>query len=310
MSGLIPNKWGGRFANAVRYYKERRTRFDHELAVCAIFRDEGRYLEEWLQFHHAVGVDHFFLYDNGSIDHSLEVLEPWVRAGIVTVTAWTGRNQPQAYAHCIARHQYQCRWIAFIDIDEFLFSPSGDDLREKLGHYSGVSSIFVYWILFGSSGHVQRPRGGVIDNYTRCLLLNHAENDDFDHEESFDNRYVTGWAVDGKSIVNPRAVREYYVHKPRRLWYGQVADERRNPARQRGAAEHLTFAEFRINHYWAKSIEDLRAKASRPRINVPQRPVAELQRWLERESRLNRDEDHTIQAVWRRVQGTREGPRP
>ena len=39
-----------------------------ELAVCAIFRDEAQYLDEWLTFHHGVGVERFFLYNDRSTD--------------------------------------------------------------------------------------------------------------------------------------------------------------------------------------------------------------------------------------------------
>lgn len=46
------------------------------LAVCAIFKDEAAYLREWLDFHLLMGVEHFYLYDNGSSDQSGR---PWHR---------------------------------------------------------------------------------------------------------------------------------------------------------------------------------------------------------------------------------------
>ena len=38
----------------------------HFLSVCAIFKNEGRFLKEWLDYYLLAGVDHFYLYDNGS----------------------------------------------------------------------------------------------------------------------------------------------------------------------------------------------------------------------------------------------------
>jgi len=38
------------------------------LSICAIFKDEAPYLPEWIEFHRLVGVERFFLYDNGSGD--------------------------------------------------------------------------------------------------------------------------------------------------------------------------------------------------------------------------------------------------
>jgi hypothetical protein len=56
------------------------------LSICATFKDEAPYLPEWTEFHRRVGVEHFFLYDNLSTDGSREVLEPWVHAGLVTLS--------------------------------------------------------------------------------------------------------------------------------------------------------------------------------------------------------------------------------
>ena len=73
------------------------------LALCAIFRDEALYLEEWLQFHHIHGVEHFYLYDNGSADDPLGVLDPWVGRGALPADARTSQQLP-AYADCLRRH--------------------------------------------------------------------------------------------------------------------------------------------------------------------------------------------------------------
>lgn len=60
-------------------------RTKHELAVCAIYRDEADYLAEWVEFHRLVGAERFFLYNNFSEDHHREVLAPYVEEGLVTV---------------------------------------------------------------------------------------------------------------------------------------------------------------------------------------------------------------------------------
>ncbi|WP_281510165.1 glycosyltransferase family 92 protein [Muribaculum gordoncarteri] len=33
-------------------------------AICAIFRNEARYMREWIEYHLLIGVDHIFLYNN------------------------------------------------------------------------------------------------------------------------------------------------------------------------------------------------------------------------------------------------------
>ncbi len=291
-----------RFGRGIARLRDRRQRFRHELAVCAIFKDEARYLGEWLSFHAGVGVGHFYLYNDDSSDDYLEVLAPWLRRGLVTLTDWNGRGQRHAYDDCIARQRMHARWIAFIDLDEFLFSPEGGDLPSVLADYRDVASIFVYWVLFGSSGHALRPALPVVEAYTRCLDHDAAIADDFDHADVPGKPdYVSGWAQDGKSIVNPRLVRKYNIHKPRSLWLGEVLDESRRPPRVRGEASALCYSRLRINHYWSKSIQDLTEKVARGSVCNPRRPPRKLVRWLEREAMLNRSEDETILPIWREI---------
>lgn len=303
-SGRIPRSVVARLGRSIARVRDRRKSFRHELSIGAIFKDEARYLDEWLTFHHGVGVDHFYLYDDTSSDRSRDVLAPWVRRGIVTVLDWTARlGQVPAYNDCIRRVRSQTRWLALIDIDEFLFSPRKIDLPEVLRDYADLPAIFVYWVLFGSNGHVARPAGSVIDSYTRCLDRESALRDAFDHRaEPGKAEYVTGWAKDGKSIVNPRLVRKYVVHRPRELWEGELVDENRLPPVQRSGGSTLSYDILRINHYWSKSIEDLAAKVERGSICDRNRPKRKLENWLARERMLNVSEDTTILPVWRKIQ--------
>src|SRR5262245_23964419 len=60
----------------------------YQLTICAIFKNEKKYLKEWIEYHRLIGVDHFYLYNNNSSDHPLELLLPYIKTGIVTVIAW------------------------------------------------------------------------------------------------------------------------------------------------------------------------------------------------------------------------------
>jgi hypothetical protein len=41
----------------------------HYLSICAIFKDEAPYLQEWIEFHRLLGVEKFYLYNNNSRDN-------------------------------------------------------------------------------------------------------------------------------------------------------------------------------------------------------------------------------------------------
>ena len=65
---------GERFIRGVVYL---RRRWQVRLAICAIFRDEARYLAEWLEFHQRQGVERFYLYENNSTDDWERALAPF-----------------------------------------------------------------------------------------------------------------------------------------------------------------------------------------------------------------------------------------
>ena len=58
------------------------------LSICTVFKDEAPYLKEWIEYHKLLGVEHFRLYNNDSIDNYQEVLRPYIEKGEVTLIDW------------------------------------------------------------------------------------------------------------------------------------------------------------------------------------------------------------------------------
>src|SRR2546430_8009121 len=72
------------------------------LSACAIFRNEARYLKEWIVFHLGVGLEHIYLYENRSTDDFRTMLAPFVARGQVTLVDWPKpHGQKAAYLHCL-----------------------------------------------------------------------------------------------------------------------------------------------------------------------------------------------------------------
>ena len=138
----------------------------YELSVLAIFQNEDRFLKEWLDFYRVLGVDHFYLYNNLSDDNYLEVLQPYVKAGLVELFDWPFASQPgsesdwnriqsAAYLEGLRRAKGQSKWVAIVDTDEFLFPVNQQHLKTFLKDYENCSGILVNWQVFGTS-HVAK----------------------------------------------------------------------------------------------------------------------------------------------------------
>jgi hypothetical protein len=268
-------------------------RFRYRLSICAIFKDEAPYLEEWLTFHEGVGVDHFYLYDNQSSDDFRTVLAPWIAAGKVTLTDWPGPvAQVAAYNHCLPRARRETRWLAFSDIDELLFSPRERSLPRVLEDYADVRALFVYWRVFGSSGHRTRPGKPMVEAYTWRL--------DDAGSEVLNPHNSLGRPRQGKSIVDPRRIPRMNVHRPeiRQKW---ILDEKRRW--QFGDDVPISCDILRVNHYWSRSIAEMAEKVERG--NAASGKPRDLEAMLAWERQLNAVEDRLALPLWEAIRDER-----
>jgi hypothetical protein len=229
--------------------------FAHYLSAGALFRDTAEYLQEWIEFHLLVGVERFSLYNNNSADNFEEVLAPYVEAGVVEILDWP-RPFPQwetrAIDDCVARRREDSRWLTFLNIDQFLFSPTGRPLPEVLEPFERWAGVAVNWRVFGTSGHVEKPPGLVIESYTRRA----------------DDRAPVMKMVN--TIVDPsRALR---AETPHNFSYreGGAVDEEQRPLDGLLTECHSSRL-LRINHYVTRSFAELRRKHDLWATAVPPR---------------------------------------
>jgi len=239
------------------------------------FKNAARFLPEWIEFHRIVGFEHFYLYNNNSTDNYLNALAPYRDEGSVTLYEWPDVPAfPKADEHCIANHQHEARWIAFLDDDEFLLPSRGESVPRVLRKYEQYPALAVHWVMFGSSGHLRRPEGLVLENYLlRAAHVNSAI----------------------KSIVNPRRVAasantHHWLYRS-----GHVAcDENERPVRTWQSVP-ATAEILRVNHYWSKSLKDGENKVTRGAVDQWTRDNPRtMELWHDFDSRLNEVEDREI----------------
>ncbi|MFS2174418.1 glycosyltransferase family 92 protein [Rhizobium pisi] len=250
------------------------TQPDHYLSCVAIAKNEGAYLDEWIQFHLLVGISHFYIYDNGSTDQSLSVLSAYEKAGIVTVVPWRpfsvwANTQNMAYAHAVSNFGPGSRWMAFFDLDEFMFPVHAASLTELLQAREQEQAICVTGINFGTSGHAIRPEGLVAENYRQAVPMELQRQ----HPK----------LLNVKSIVQPAQIRSIEsVH-----WFnlkgtnkiGVNEDGEPLPRFPREDPLKLKADTVRFNHYYTRSREEFSAKVNGSNARGPQLPADAEQRW-------------------------------
>lgn len=224
--------------------------FKYEFAVVLIIKDEAIYVKEWLDYHLLVGVEHFYVYDNESRDNLKEVLRPYVAEELVTYIPIVGScAQCSAYSDAVHRFRFDCRYMIFIDVDEFILPKGGRHLREIVDEVFAINDhiggFSMHMLNFGSSGHIDADlNADVIERFV------HRAPDD--HE---DHQYV-------KTIVNPRTVRMPGVHNVVEYFTDKVSvDEYGRLAAPKCAL--VSVDKIAVNHYRIKSREEYAVRIAR-----------------------------------------------
>lgn len=215
------------------------------LAFATNFKNENRYLREWLDYHLLVGVEHFYLYDQDGGEEAREILSSYESGGVVTRHPWTHydgtkydgptrfyqRNKNHmGFAHCAKNYRNDFQWVMKIDVDEFLYPADGNEsLLPWLRRLDAkrVKGCSVPRINFGNNGHRTAPDGGVLGAYLRREVSASDHKDLANGDFLSDNRFC------------------YSAHSWHYKWY--------KPGKFLNSKE---VAGWRVNHYYTKSLEE------------------------------------------------------
>ncbi|XP_043710875.1 glycosyltransferase family 92 protein Os08g0121900-like [Telopea speciosissima] len=157
------------------------------MCACTMVYNVAKFLKEWVVYHSKLGVEKFFLYDNGSGDGLEQVVSELLlrRESYNNVTIeilwwpWP-KTQEAGFSHCALHARDSCSWMIYIDVDEFIFSPSWlnsshpstNMLRSFLpissssSNSSQLGQIGIRCLEFGPSNQRLNPVRGVTQGYT------------------------------------------------------------------------------------------------------------------------------------------------
>jgi hypothetical protein len=268
IAGVIPhrmtrNRWRGilRYGilNAIRLkhrIKNNHTTPVHYLSVCAIAKNEGPYFKEWIEWHLNQGVEKFYIYDNESTDDTNSILEPYIESGLVDYKYWPGHRQQLAtYDDCLENHRFSSRWMAFIDLDEFIVPLKDSSIPRFLIRCESFAAVEINWLIYGSSGRKTKTPGTMMERFKRHSAPSH-----------YLNRHV-------KSIVNPRRVFTMIgCHEAAKI-SGDIVDSHLQPVKKNFRYRAPQQDVIRINHYAVRSYEEFIEKQARGRASGTQTTV-------------------------------------
>ena len=220
------------------------------LAMCLQMRDESD-MPEWLDHYRSLGVSFFYIFDHNATQPLWE-RAPHALTDDVHYQYFNEIDSPKVpqlavYDYCIQQFAARHRWMAFFDADEFLILlQEPRSLPQLLEAYTDFGGLGVNWRLFGSSQHIHRPAGRVVDNYTQCYP---ADDDSGRHVKIIGNcRYLQAAGADPHT----------FEYRNDSFAVGE------NRERIDGAfSERISTEKVVLHHYVLKSWEDFRIKMVR-----------------------------------------------
>jgi len=239
------------------------------ISLYANFRDEAPYLYEWIVYHLLVGVEHFYLYNHKSKDNYMEILQPFIDKGLVTLHNINSTMEREgrtlahhgpstvALEHCIYYHGSETRWIWRADCDEFLCLSKEYSLRGFLSELEDYGAVGLNWVYYGTSNQKKKQFGYVIERFLyrekKCEYIKSA-NPNVLFPTSGENMIKLIFQPDKTECMGVRPARPHSM--PLVDGAHTVNEKGEIIPTGRSCTDTLSVERAWINHYFFKSVEE------------------------------------------------------
>ena len=234
--------------------------FMYGMVAVTVVRDEAPYMKEWIEYHLLAGANHFYICDHESPDNLKEVLQPYIDAGLVTYFISTVEGAPQvdAYNDAIKKYKFLCRYMAFVDCDEFIFPKSKPTISEVLDDIlkdnPQAGAVGINWHCFGSNFQEKADYSrGVMERFTRRAPTEWGYG-------TQDGQLYGNWHI--KTVSNPRKVYIEHVHGVMLFDGCYSINSDGKPIQSLFNNVPPLADKIIVNHYYVKSLEEAAKRRS------------------------------------------------
>src|SRR5574344_1514777 len=119
-----------------------------KVAICTIAKLEDKYIQEWINYHIAIGVDDFLV--------------------VVNNCRKLPYSQSYRYQQIYKAYGNNYDWIFYIDVDEFITLKNNNNVKDVLAQdkFSSCNCIVFNWLLYGDAGLLYRDTYDVIQRFS------------------------------------------------------------------------------------------------------------------------------------------------
>jgi len=161
--------------------------------ILTVIKNEHEYLDEWIQYHLNLGIDHIFIFEDIDSDSHKDICEKYDNVILSSISLILNDEElnkvKQIKSRKISNHnenpQYvyikkgltylkslnKYDWCFVIDNDEFItLEKENDSLESIISLFSGYDAFILQWKCYGANGLIHKPdysNKGIIETYTK-----------------------------------------------------------------------------------------------------------------------------------------------
>ena len=237
----------------IKYYKK------VKVALCIVARRENKYIKEFVDYYRKLGIKKIFLYDNNNDNEENfeSVLKKEIQINFVEIVDYRGLYKPQfrAYTECYNNNKNDFDWIAFYDVDEFLYLVNYTNIHQFLSQPSleKCQSIIINWKYYGDNNNLYYERKPLLERFTETYNYNEIKKDD-------DKYFIAA----GKAMVRGGLNISWY-HFPHYL--KDIVNCRPNGNLLKNPLSYPNHSNAFIKHFATKSTEEYALKMFKGTVN-------------------------------------------
>jgi glycosyltransferase involved in cell wall biosynthesis len=223
-----------------------------KLAIATMLKDEQDSLLEWFSHYISQGFNLFLVANNESSDGTQLILDNLYKQGLVRFISVQdppdGRPQIHAFNKLLQlAAEIGVDVVGFLDSDEFLVTNNCNikaaDLIQDIFTSPDVGALAINWKNYGSSGHLFKKPGLVMERFTKCAKIDFHSNF---HYKSFCRVEYSS------NLINP-----HHVKLSEGRYVDVSLEDLSNDEKVGfGKSSNVLHVPLVINHYPVKSVQE------------------------------------------------------
>ena len=147
--------------------------FELKILICTVAKQENRYIKEFVNHYKKMKIKKIIIYDNNDIkgENFQDILKEDIQINFVEIINYRGIERPQKKAlnDCYKKNNKNFNWIAFFDVDEFLYIVNYTNINDflVLPKFKKCQSILINWKYYGDNNKLYYEPKPLIERFTK-----------------------------------------------------------------------------------------------------------------------------------------------